>query len=88
MHPQPTRLDLPAVRRIGFIGTENSHTDHFIRFLNAERRHPGFSAVALAGGPSERNDTLKTAGGIDVVVNEPSNLIPHVDAAIISTRDG
>jgi predicted dehydrogenase len=76
------------VTRIGFIGTENSHTGHFIRFLNAEQRHPGFSAAALADGPSERNDTLKAAGGIDIVVDEPADLIPHVDAVIISTRDG
>lgn len=74
--------------RIGFIGTENSHTDHFIRFLNTERRHPGYSAAALAGGPNERNDKLMADGGIDIVVAAPADLIPHVDAAIISTRDG
>ncbi|WP_035812501.1 Gfo/Idh/MocA family protein [Jiangella gansuensis] len=74
--------------RIGFIGTENSHTDHFIRFLNTERRHPGYTATALADGHSERNDKLRAEGGIEQVVDEPADLIPHVDAAIISTRDG
>lgn len=72
--------------RIGFIGTENSHTDHFIRFLNAEARHPGFTATALAGGVSERNEKL--SGDTLSIVEEPEDLIGTVDAAIISTRDG
>ncbi|RCS60216.1 Gfo/Idh/MocA family protein [Microbacterium sp. JB110] len=76
------------VKRIGFIGTENSHTDHFIRFLNREGRHPGFIAAALAGGENERNLALAEAGDIGVVVDEPADLIGRVDAAIISTRDG
>ena len=72
---------------IGFIGTENSHTDHFIRFLNAEGRHPGFRAAALVGGASERNTTL--AAGNDLrIVEGPEDLLGTVDAAIISTRDG
>ena len=74
--------------RIGFVGTENSHTDHFIRFLNTERRHPGCDAVALAGGLNERNQQLRDNGGIEHVVDRPEDLIPLVDAAIISTRDG
>lgn len=74
--------------RIGFIGTENSHTDHFIRFLNREGRHPGFQAAALVGGRSERNLALAEAGGIGLIVDEPEDLIGRVDAAIISTRDG
>ncbi|WP_168217701.1 Gfo/Idh/MocA family protein [Occultella kanbiaonis] len=74
--------------RIGFIGTENSHTDHFIRFLNAEERHPGHRAAALVGGPNDRNAALAASGGIDLVVQAPEDLIGQVDAAIISTRDG
>lgn len=72
---------------IGFIGTENSHTDHFIRFLNAEARHPGYRAAALAGGVSERNEKLSAGGELDIVAT-PEDLLGKVDAAIISTRDG
>lgn len=72
---------------IGFIGTENSHTDHFIRFLNAEARHPGFRAATLVGGRSERNDKLAAGGELDIVQG-PEDLLGKVDAAIISTRDG
>ena len=76
------------VRRIGIIGTENSHVDHFIRFLNTEQRHPGNRVVALAGGPTDRNAALSETGGIEIVVDEPSDLIGRVDAAIVSSRDG
>ncbi|MFG3422930.1 Gfo/Idh/MocA family protein [Micromonospora sp. NPDC049460] len=76
------------MRRIGIIGTENSHVDHFIRFLNTEQRHPGNRVVALAGGPTDRNAALSETGGIELVVDEPSDLIGRVDAAIVSSRDG
>ncbi|GAB3763576.1 Gfo/Idh/MocA family oxidoreductase [Microlunatus parietis] len=76
------------MKRIGFIGTENSHTDHFIRLLNAEERHPGYRAVALVGGASERNNALAEAGDISIIVDNPEDLIGQVDAAVICTRDG
>ncbi len=76
------------MKRIGFIGTENSHIEHFIRFLNVEERHPGVSGTALVGGDTERNRELAAAGDIAVVVDEPADLVGRVDAAIVSTRDG
>ena len=74
--------------RIGVVGTENSHVDHFIRFLNVEHRHPDFTVTALAGGDSERNRTLAEAGGIDTIVESSADLVGQIDAAIISSRDG
>jgi predicted dehydrogenase len=76
------------VRRIGIIGTENSHVDHFIRFLNTEQRHPGNRVVALVGGATERNMALSETGGIELVVDRPGDLVGRVDAAIVSSRDG
>jgi predicted dehydrogenase len=76
------------VRRIGFIGTENSHTDHFLRLLNTDARHPGFRGTALAGGAGPRNNELAATYGVDVVVENPADLLGRVDAAIVSTRDG
>ena len=76
------------VRRIGIIGPENSHVDHFIRFLNAEQRHPGNGVSTLVGEPSERIDQLSAAGSIDDVVARPEDLIGRVDAAIVCNRDG
>lgn len=74
--------------RIGVVGTENSHVDHFIRFLNVEHRHPEFTVTALAGGDSERNRTLAEAGQIDTIVESSADLVGQIDAAIISSRDG
>lgn len=76
------------MKRIGFIGTENSHTDHFIRLLNKDDRHPGYRATALVGGRSERNLALAEAGDISTIVETPEDLIGQVDAAVICTRDG
>ncbi|MFE7331306.1 Gfo/Idh/MocA family protein [Streptomyces sp. NPDC057565] len=77
-----------SVRRIGIIGTENSHAEHFVRFLNVEKRHPGNRVAALVGGRTGREEALCGAGGIDLVVEHPSDLIGHVDAAIVCSRDG
>lgn len=74
--------------RVGFVGTENSRVKQFIRFLNLEDRHPGHRAVALAGGQSERNTELATYGGLHIIVDEPTDLIGQVDAAIVCNRDG
>jgi predicted dehydrogenase len=79
---------LAFVRRIGIIGTENSHVDQFVRLLNRERRHPGTEVAALVGGATERNRALCEAAGIDLVVDGPGDLIGRVDAAIVSSRDG
>ncbi|MGW7285197.1 Gfo/Idh/MocA family protein [Streptomyces sp. NPDC054847] len=77
-----------SMRRIGIIGTENSHVDQFVRFLNLEERHPGNRAVALVGGWTERNEALCRTGSIGLVVENPTDLIGHVDAVIVSSRDG
>ncbi|MBN7793865.1 Gfo/Idh/MocA family protein [Microbacterium esteraromaticum] len=74
--------------RIGITGTENSHAEHFIRILNAEGAHPGVRVTALSGGRSERNLQLAEQGGIDVLVERPQDLLGHVDAVIITDRNG
>lgn len=76
------------MKRIGFVGTENSHVDHFIRFLNTEERHAGYHAEVLSGGENERNTKLASGGGITTTVGEPTELIGQVEGAIVATRDG
>lgn len=75
---------------IGVIGIENSHVDHFVRHLNVEDRHPGFTVTTLVGGEPERREVLQAAGNglITDIVDNPADLIGKVDAAIICTRDG
>ncbi|MEV0792567.1 Gfo/Idh/MocA family oxidoreductase [Kribbella sp. NPDC050459] len=76
------------MKRVGFVGTENSHTDDFIRFLNIEDRHEPYRVTALAGGRSERNEKLAATTGVSTIVERPEDLIDRVDAVIISSRDG
>lgn len=73
---------------IGIVGTENSHVDNFLRFLNLEQRHPGVRATALADGRTPRNAELAAVGSVEHIVDRPEDLIGLVDAAIISSRDG
>lgn len=74
--------------RIGLIGTENSHTDHFVHHLNVEQRHPGCRVVALVGGETEKNRKLAAEGDIDQIVEGAGELINRVDAAVVSNRHG
>lgn len=74
--------------RIGIVGTENSHADHFVRHFNTEERYPGHRIAALAGGRSERNTELARAGDISQIVDGPGDLLGLVDAAIVCSRDG
>ncbi|MGD7708265.1 Gfo/Idh/MocA family protein [Microlunatus sp. Y2014] len=84
-----TRRTWPTAR-IGAVGLENSHVGHFVKHLNVEGRHPGFTVTALVGGDAEQSDRLRALGNglVTHVVEDPAELIGHVDAAIICTRDG
>lgn len=74
--------------RIGIVGTENSHADHYVRHFNTDEDYPGHRVVALAGGASERNVTLAEAGGIEHIVEAPEQLVGLIDAGIVCSRDG
>lgn len=75
--------------RVGIIGTENSHVDHCVTYLNVEqRRGPDTRVVALAGGDSERNRKLQAMGAIEEVVDDATDLLGKVDTVIVTDRDG
>ncbi|WP_158542966.1 Gfo/Idh/MocA family protein [Phytoactinopolyspora halophila] len=74
--------------RIGIVGTENSHADHFVRHLNVDRHRPDARVVALAGGETDKNRTLATEGGIEVVADSISDVADQIDAAVVCDRDG
>ena len=74
--------------RLGIVGTENSHADHYVAMANTQGRFAGLRVVALAGGDSERNATLAANGGIDEVVDGPADLIGKIDAEIVCSRNG
>lgn len=75
--------------RVGIIGTENSHVDHCLNYLNVEqRRGPDTRVVALAGGDSERNRKLQAMGGVPEIVDDATDLLGRVDTVIVTDRDG
>ncbi|MEU3642300.1 Gfo/Idh/MocA family oxidoreductase [Lentzea sp. NPDC034063] len=71
--------------RIGIIGTENSHVDHIIDYVNARQ---GPRVVAISGGRSERNESLQARGSLDRVVDAPEDLLGLVDAVVVADRHG
>lgn len=74
--------------RIGVIGTENSHVDHVIDYLNVERHAGETRVVAISGGASERNEKLRAIGQLERIVDAPTDLLGLVDAVIITDRHG
>lgn len=74
--------------RIGIIGTENSHVDHFVKIFNCDQRYDGYRVVALAGGHTDRNQQVADAGHIDRIVEKSADLVGLVDTAIVCSRDG
>lgn len=74
--------------RIGVVGTESSHVDHIVDYLNVQEARPGVRVVGLAGGESTRNKELCAAGGIDVVVPAVAGLLDVADALLVTARHG
>lgn len=75
------------MRRVGIIGIENSHTDHFLRHLNGDQVFADTSVTAILRGEPDRVEKLAGDGRLEVV-DEPAELIGVVDAAIVCSRDG
>lgn len=74
--------------RVGIAGTESSHVDHIIDFLNVAGARPGVRVTALASGAAERDLALCRAGGIDLVVPDVSALLDVADVLIVTARHG
>jgi predicted dehydrogenase len=74
--------------KIGIIGTESSHVDHIIDFLNVQQARPSCRVVALAGGDEGRNSQLARLGAIDIVTESSEDLLRFADALIVTTRHG
>lgn len=74
--------------RVGIVGTESSHVDHIIDYLNAAAARPGIRVTALAGAADERAEELCRAGGIDQVVPDVPALLDVADVLIVTARHG
>jgi predicted dehydrogenase len=74
--------------RIGIIGTENTHVDQIVEYLNVRESAGETRVVALSGGAGERNEQLRSCGKIERIVESPGELLGLVDAVIITDRHG
>ena len=74
--------------RLGIIGTENTHVDQIVEYLNVRDLGGGTRVVALSGGAGERNEQLRDHGKIERIVDEPAELLGLVDAVVITDRHG
>jgi len=77
---------IPA--RLAVVGTENSHVDAVVAYLNASRADRPARVVALVGEDSERNRSLAALGGIETVTPVATDLLGAVDGLVVMNRDG
>jgi predicted dehydrogenase len=74
--------------RIGIVGSENSHTVHIAKSLNAEKAVPGFEVTHVWGETDELAKKAAEDGGIPNIVAEPPDMLGHVDAVLVDHRHG
>ncbi|HEY8282145.1 MAG TPA: Gfo/Idh/MocA family oxidoreductase [Leifsonia sp.] len=74
--------------KVAIVGTENSHVDKIVDYLNVHRSSDAARIVALVGADSERNRSLAARGGIPTIVPTSGELTGAVDALIVTNRDG
>ncbi|TFF16454.1 Gfo/Idh/MocA family oxidoreductase [Cellulosimicrobium funkei] len=76
--------------RLGLVGLDSSHADHYVRLVAAERRWPGVRLVALVDGEPDRRAELAAAGGLLLDAGDTTvpDVVGKVDAAIVAHRAG
>lgn len=74
--------------RIGLVGTDSSHAEQFLQFVNHDQRYPGARIVAVAAGEQKRMTVLSRYYDVPVTTAEFHSLVPMVDAVIVGDRDG
>jgi predicted dehydrogenase len=74
--------------RIGIVGTENTHVDHLVEYLNVRHEDSSARVVAIAGGHTQRNEAIAEQAGITAIVDEVADMLPLADALIVTDRDG
>lgn len=74
--------------RIGLVGLDSSHTEDFLRHVNAERRHPQMCITAIFGDDRQRVAELKRQDPDLEPAPTLDALIEAVDAVIVGDRHG
>jgi len=74
--------------RIGIVGSENSHTIHIAKSLNTEKDVPGFEVTHVWGETPELAQKAAQEGQIPNIVQDPPEMIGHIDAVLVDHRHG
>lgn len=79
--------------RVGIIGAENSHAAAFAETLNGyqpehKEEFADFRVVAVSGHYPESNQALYEKFGLEMVAERPEDMLGHVDAVMVTARDG
>jgi len=74
--------------RIGIVGSENSHTIAIAKSLNIAKEVPGFEVTHVWGETAELAQKASKEGQIPNIVQDPPEMIGHVDAVMVDHRHG
>ena len=77
--------------RIGILGSDNSHAQHFARLCNVEKVYgDDVRIVAIYGNDDDPNHTKEVAekGEIPFIANNPEEFMGKVDAVMVVYRRG
>jgi predicted dehydrogenase len=74
--------------RIGMVGAENSHTAAIAKVVNIDKKVPGVRATHVWGETRALARSAAAAGQIPEIVRDPSDMIGHIDAAVVDHRHG
>ena len=79
--------------RIGILGAENSHAMAFAQIFNGYKpeladRFPDIRVTAVGGMYPEENRKVYEQCGLDLLCQDPEEMIGQVDAVMVTARDG
>ena len=77
--------------KIGILGSDNSHAQHFARLCNVEKVYgDDVRIVAIYGNDDDPNHTKEVAekGEIPFIANNPEEFMGKVDAVMVVYRRG
>ncbi|MGD8239432.1 MAG: Gfo/Idh/MocA family oxidoreductase [Armatimonadota bacterium] len=81
--------------KVGIVSLESTHVDAYCKLLNSDAGLDGMrvegarvTALCRHEDPPQRVQELRQAYGIEQVCETPTEMLPHVDVAMILARDG
>ncbi|MEQ1899436.1 MAG: Gfo/Idh/MocA family oxidoreductase [Devosia sp.] len=74
--------------RIGLVGVDSSHAEHYLRLFNSDARYGDIRVTALWGGTPDRTRALLDLAPPVAASGSLEELIADVDAVIVGDRHG